>query len=533
MVHSPTSPFAQALLIDDGVIAWIGDDDTADGLAARADRVVDLEGDLIAPAFVDAHVHLLETGLARTGLDLSAGGAPTLADALGAVRSRARSGPGGVPAILGHGWDELTWPERRPPTRQELDAAAGGAPVYLSRVDLHSAVVSTRLAEQAGLTSLAGWHDDGRVVGDAHHAARDVARAVSAARHEELCRSVLRDLAAAGIASVHEHSAPHVDTREGLARLLRITADPDSGLPLVIGYRGEACRDVGDVQELREQIPGLTGLGGDLSVDGSLGSRTAALREPYADADSTGVCHLSEEQVARHVAAAARAGMPSGFHAIGDRALDVVLSGVAAAAEDVGEAAVRAAGLRLEHAELVDDESLRLLVRWGAVLSVQPGFDRAWGGPDGLYARRLGVERAARTNRLAAYAAAGIPCAFGSDSPVTPADPWEAVRAAAWLHEPAERISVRAAFRAHTRGGWRLAGIDGSGQLTVGAPAHLAVWRTRHLSVHGGAPATGSWSADPRAGSPLLPDLSDPAEPIRCLQTVRAGVILHDLLADG
>ncbi|UZN05207.1 amidohydrolase [Cellulomonas sp. S1-8] len=532
VVHSSADPFAEALLVQDGVVAWMGSDDTADGLVAGVDEVVELDGALVAPGFVDAHVHLLETALAGEGLDLTAGGGvrdlPDVLDAVARVAAARAAGDRSV--VHGTGWDEGAWPTRRPPTRAELDVVGQGLPVYLARVDVHSAVVSSALADVAGLRDLPGWSDDGRVEGAAHHAARAVARAVDPQRRTALYRGVLAQAAAAGIVAVHEQSAPHVDTRDGLRELLSATADAASGVPLVVGYRGEPCVTVDDARALLADLPGLTGIGGDLNVDGSLGSRTAALRQPYSDAPgSTGTLHLSAEQIANHVTAVTRAGSHAAFHVIGDRALDELLLGLRAAADVEGTAAIAAAGHRIEHAEMVDAHSLAQIVLLGLRLSVQPAFDAAWGGPDGMYAARLGRGRAAALNPFADLAAAGVPMALGSDSPVTPFDPWGGVRAASTHREPDQRISVRAAFRAATRGGWRLAGLDHAGELRVGSPAHLAVWRAEHLVVQ--ASRTSSWSADARAGSPLLPDLG-PDEPApQCLRTVRDGVVVHDTLA--
>ena len=536
-VHASTDPFAEALLVTDGTVAWIGADDTAAGLADQADEVVDLDGALVAPAFVDAHVHVLETGLALDGLDLSAaGGVRSLPEALDAVRRAAQARPAGAAdePLLGFGWDETAWPEGRAPSASELDAAAGGAPVYLARVDVHSAVVSSSLARHAGLEGLRGWDEAGLVTLDAHHAAREVARDVTPGRRTALYRLALRHAAAHGVVALHEMSAPSVDTREGLVELLATTADPGSGLPLVVGYRAEACVTVDDARALLIAIPGLTGIGGDLNVDGSLGSRTAALRAPYADRpDGSGVLMLTAEQVANHVAAVTRAGVHAAFHVIGDRGMDEVLLGIRAATEVEGLPVIAGAGHRLEHAEMVDAPTLAALVLLGLRVSAQPAFDAAWGGPHGMYAARLGAGRAAALNPLADLAAAGVPLALGSDSPVTPVDPWGGVRAAVEHTAPDQRISARAAFRAATRGGWRLAGLDhtGAGELRVGAPAHLAVWRSENLTVQPGQGRLTAWSAEARAGQPLLPDLSGDVPPPVCLRTVRAGVTLHDTLS--
>ncbi|CAM5778496.1 Amidohydrolase OS=Cellulomonas persica OX=76861 GN=CPE01_06680 PE=4 SV=1 [Cellulomonas persica] len=528
VVHSPADPFAEALLVEDGTVAWLGADDTADGFAARADEVVDLDGAIVTPGFVDAHVHVLETGMALESVDLST--ARSLDEALGAVR-RAADARAGDDVLLGFGWDETGWPEGRGPTRDELDAAARGRQVYLARADIHSAVVSTSLAEGLGLSRLPGWSADGRVERDAHHAAREAARSMDPARRTRLYRLALEHAAARGIVSVHENSAPFIDTRQGLVELLQLTRDPAGGLPHLVAYRGEACETVDDAREVLAAVPGLTGLGGDLNVDGSIGSRTAALRAPYVDAPGDGVLHLTAERIANHITSASRAGVQAGFHVIGDRAMDEVLIGLRAAIDVEGPAAIARTGVRLEHAEMVDAPTLAALVLLGVRLSVQPAFDAAWGGPNGMYAARLGRARAAALNPLADLAGAGIPLAFGSDAPVTPLDPWAGVRAAVEHHASEQRLSARAAFRAATRGGWRLAGMDHIGELRVGAPAHLAIWRAEHLAVQAPDGRLSAWSPDAQAGTPLLPLLGANEVPPRCLRTVRDGVVLFDSLA--
>lgn len=533
VVHSRTEPFAQAVLVADGQIAWLGSEDAVHTVVDGADEVVDLEGALVTPGFVDAHAHVLETGIVLAGVDLSArAGVRSLAAALDAVAAAAATAG---PHVLGHGWDETTWPEGRAPTRAELDRAAGGAAVYLSRVDLHSAVVSSAMAERSGCAQADGWNDAGLVVAEAHHRARLTAREVPPGERERLYRTALAAAAAHGVVSLHEHSAPYVDTREGLTALLALTRDAAGGLPGVVGYRAELCETSDDARHLLEAIPGLAGVGGDLNVDGSVGSRTAALRDPYADGDGgeRGRLTLTAEQVANHVAAVTRAGTHASLHVIGDRAMDEVLLGFQAAADVESIETIRAAGHRLEHAEMVDAHALARLVLFGLTISAQPAFDAAWGGPDGMYVRRLGPGRAAALNPFADLAGAGVVLAFGSDSPVTPVDPWAAVRAAVHHNEPGQRISAHAAFRAHTRGGWRAAHLDhtGAGEIRVGAPASLAFWRAERLLVQAPAGPLALWNTDPRAGTPLLPELGVDAPAPVCLRTLRDGVVLHDSLA--
>lgn len=527
VVHSSADPFAQALLVEDGVVAWLGDEDTAQHL--QAEEVIELDGALVTPGFVDAHVHLLETGLAIEGLDL--GGARTLGQALAEVeRAAARVRAEGGTMLLGHSWDETRWPEGRPPTAEELDRASGGLEVYLSRVDVHSAVVSGAFAAAAGLTERPGWSPGGLVRVEAHHTARAHARHVSPERRTALYRRALAAAAERGIVSVHEQSAPHIDSREGLAELLVTTSDPASALPLVVGYRAELCETVDDARAVLEAVPGIVGIGGDLNVDGSIGSRTAAVRSPYADDASRGELFLTAEQITNHLTATTRAGVHSSFHIIGDRAMDEYLLGLEAAASVEGLPAINRAGHRVEHAEMLDARALATLALHGVRLSVQPAFDAFWGGAKGMYAQRLGSARAGAMNPLADLVSAGVPLALGSDSPVTPFDPWGAVRAGLYHHEAEQRITARAGFRAHTRGGWRVAGLEhtGAGEIRVGAPAHLAVWRADTLVVQVPEGTLPTWSTDARAGTPLLPDLSDPESRPECLRTVRDGVVIFD-----
>jgi predicted amidohydrolase YtcJ len=542
-VYTPADPFATALLVEDGTVAWVGSDGAAAAWADGADAVVPLSGALVTPAFVDAHVHTTEAGLLLDGVDLTP--ATSLADALRLVALAARRRPGA--RLIGHGWDETTWPEGRPPSAAELDRAGDGSEVFLSRVDVHSAVVSTALVERAAavgvrVSELDGWDGTGRVERDAHHALRDLTRALAPRARADLQRAALQGAAAAGIASVHEMSAPHVAPPEDLRRLLALAADPAEALPEVVGYWGEAVTEADDVAALLARVGGpgggVRGLAGDLCVDGSVGSRTAAFAEPYADADAAGLpgtrghLYLDAEQVAAHVVACTLAGVQAGFHAIGDAAVAVLVAGLRAA-----DATLRAGGLaagagavrhRLEHVEDVDDAAVAELARLGVVASVQPAFDAAWGGPGGMYAERLGPQRGVRLNPLARLTAAGVPLALGSDAPVTPFDPWGTVRAATYHRTVEQRISARAAFLAHTRGGRRAAGQEGQGVLRPGSAATFAVWSAGDLVVQAPDDRIQAWSTDPRSGTPGLPDVSPGADLPTCLRTVRDGRTIFD-----
>ncbi|HEY0400478.1 MAG TPA: amidohydrolase family protein, partial [Blastococcus sp.] len=203
----------RAVHVVDGRIAWLGDA----GAAPPADRVIAGEGALLTPAFVDAHVHATATGLALTGLDLHP--SVSLAAAMASVADHVRAANG---IILGTGWDETAWPERRGPTRQDLDAVVGDRPAYLARVDVHSATVSTALLDTVpGIAELPGFAADGRLRLDAHHAARKVAYgAVGADQRRAAQRATLDAAATLGIGSVHEMAGPEVSGADDLAGLL-------------------------------------------------------------------------------------------------------------------------------------------------------------------------------------------------------------------------------------------------------------------------------------------------------------------------
>ena len=498
LIDSPSANGAGALLVEDARFAWIGQDD-ADPPAA--DRVVDLAGATVTAAFVDAHVHTTSTGLALAELDLA--DATSLQDLLQRIERAARSGRGRP--VIGGGWEETRWPERRPPTAAELDRAAYGGVVYLARVDAHSAVVSSSLlAAVPDLAGRAGYRSDGWLTRAAHDAVRTAAlTALGPARTAELQRTALRHAASLGIACVHEMAGPAISSEEDLACLLALP-DRDE-LPEIVGYWGELF-GIETAQRL-----GAVGAAGDLFCDGSLGSHTAALRTPYLDQpDTQGMLRFDTADIARHLAQCTRAGLQAGFHAIGDAAVDQVLEACELAAAELGGAdALRAHTHRIEHAEYVHDPDR--LARTGLHASMQPMFDAAWGGSEGMYAARLGTQRSGELNRFAALSAAGVPLVFGSDAPVTELGPWAAVRAAVHPHDPASAIDLRAAFTAHSRAGWLAARRPEEGRLVAGAPATFAVWHT---------------DADRHPGS-VLPELAPDGPLPHCVATVRRGAVIH------
>jgi predicted amidohydrolase YtcJ len=159
---------------------------------------------------------------------------------------------------------------------------------------------------------------------------------------------------------------------------------------------------------------------------------------------------------------------------------------------------------------MVDGELAAQMARLGIIASVQPAFDAAWGGTGGMYAQRLGADRAATLNPFAMMHAAGVELAFGSDAPVTPLDPWGSIQAALYHRTPAHSLPLHVAFASHTVAGWRSARDDATGALRVGSPATFAIWQVAGVAERG-------------PGQPALPDLAPDRGLPMCLRTVLDG----------
>nr|WP_198423774.1 amidohydrolase family protein [Microlunatus antarcticus] len=498
LVVVPGRPPADALAVSRGRVIAVG---TLDEVRASApgDRLVDLEGRLVTPAFVDAHIHAVQTGLVMAGLDLH--DVRSVDELLERVRRYVDRDPSrGV--VLGQGWDERSWPDQRPPTRAELDEAGRGRAVYLARVDVHSAVVSTGLlAALPHVDGLVGYRPDGLLSQDAHHACRgrlDLLTTDDERRQAALV--ALQAAAALGVGAVHDLGGPHLGPLADLTRT--VEAGRLAGID-VVTYWGELA---GDAAFGRMAEVGARGLAGDLCVDGAIGSRTAALVDDYSDGPGRGAQYLDLDAVVEHLRACTERGVSGGFHCIGDAGVSTAVEGLRRIAEQLGDDRVRAARHRLEHVEMVAAADLPVLARLGVTASVQPAFDAAWGGPAELYAERVGA-RATTMNPFASMLRAGVPVAFGTDAPVTPVAGWQMVRDAVDHTRPDERLDVATAFACATVGGQLAAGVDG-GTLGPGSAATFAVWDVERDRL------------DPASGLPRL-EAGDPLP--TCAATVVDG----------
>lgn len=510
LVVVPDGAPVSALAVGRGRVVAVGSLEQV-RTAAPGSREVDLEGRLVTPAFVDAHVHAVQVGLVVAGLDLH--DVRSVDELLERVRHHAERDPG-AGVLLGQGWDERSWPDPRPPTRAELDEAARGRAVYVARVDVHSAVVSSALLRALpGIEGLVGHRADGLLTQEAHHACRGRLDLLTTDQERRRAAEVALSAAAAlGVGEVHELGGPHLGPLADLTRV--VDAGATTGVR-VVPYWGETASDAAF---LRMAEVGARGLAGDLCVDGAIGSRTAALLDDYTDGPGRGAQYLDLDDVVEHLRACTERGVSGGFHCIGDAGVATAVEGLRRVEQQLGGERVRAARHRLEHVEMVAAADLPVLARLGVTASVQPGFDAAWGGPDELYATRLGA-RAATMNPFASMLLAGVPVAFGTDAPVTPLTGWAMVADAVHHSRPEERLDVATAFACATVGGHVAAGDDGEGVLVPGLPATFAVW-----DVEGGR-------LDPVTGLPRL--ASDDRLPCCAATVVDGGTAYgHELLGE-
>jgi predicted amidohydrolase YtcJ len=448
------------VLVEDGAIS-------AHGMSAQdrpaADASIDLEGGTLVPGFCDGHVHLPVTGLYLTGMDFRH--EKSAAAILDAYRERA--GRGGTDVLFGGNFED---PLDQPLAGADLDAAVGERTALLARADMHSCIVSSPLLAQLDLDKLEGVDrdDDGRPTGYLREQAASEAwrwfdSNLSADQQRAAIHAAAKHAYSKGVTEVHEMFV--VEWRGWPAAEVLQRAVDELALDVVV-YLGTAEVD-------RVAALGMAQIGGDFFLDGSFGSHTAWMKEPYASPPpsghpETGITYRSDEELLQLFSAGQRRGLQVGVHAIGDAAIEQAVATWEKVAEAAGRDAVRALGHRIEHFECGTDDLIERAAHLGLRASVQPAFDHYWGGTEGLYASRLGAERALDMNRFKSMIDAGITVGAGSDSTVTPLDPFLQMHSLRTHHVEGERLDGAAALHAHTAGSRALrprAGEDGGADL--------------------------------------------------------------------
>ena len=464
-------PFEWLLADIDGRVVQLGSGDRP-----SADRTTELAGGTLVPAFRDAHVHLPATGLYASGLDFRG---EQRASIIKDVFAR-RAAEGGL--LFGGNFED---PLDEPLDGRSLDAVVGDKPALLARADMHSAIVSSALLKSLDLDGVEGVDvdADGPTGYLREQAAAEAWRwfetSLPAAEQTAAIRSAVQVAYSKGVAEVHEMFV--VEWRGWDSAELFMAAVEDASLEVVPFF---ATTEVGRVKEM-----GFNRIGGDWFLDGSFGSHTAWLQEPYPTAVPSGspphgISYRSDEEVADFFSEAQAAGMQVGVHAIGDAAIEQCITSWEKVAAGAGAEAVQSLGHRIEHFECATDDHIVRAQRLGLRPSVQPAFDGFWGGTDALYSKRIGWERAQVMNRFRSMLDAGLVMAAGSDSTVTPLDPILQMHALRTHHVPAERLDPSTALRLHTLGP---AAIDDrqdeQGTLAPGMIADLALLDTDPLTI--------------------------------------------------
>jgi predicted amidohydrolase YtcJ len=469
---------AADLILHNGEVHTLADGETYDAVAVRDGRVVrlangydvefldgigtdvvDLDGRVVLPGFVDAHTHMETVGQFGVHADLR--GASGVDEAVERLRERAVESDGWV---VGFGYDESEW-DASDVTQGDLDAVSTERPVAAVREDMHTATVNRVVLDEHG-DQMADEDvvGDGRIVEGAVNVVTE-AVAPDAEGTKELVRAAQERANELGVTAVHE-----MVRHSGAPRAYReLDLAGDLSVRVRLNYWSDHLDAVREVGLRTNHGSGMVEVGGIKTfTDGSLGGHTAKLSEPYADApDETGTWVVDPGELRELVSEADDLGLQVTAHAIGDEAVDAVLDAYEDCA-DAGESRHR-----IEHAELASDDAIERMADLGVVASMQPNFLK-WAGEESLYEDRLGTERREASNRFAAMLDADVPLAFGSDC--MPLDPLLGVHHA--VNPPAESqaLSVTEALRAYTAGG-AYAGFaeDRMGTVEPGAVADFVV----------------------------------------------------------
>jgi predicted amidohydrolase YtcJ len=462
---------AQAIAVRGDRIAMVGENADVLKLKGPETQVIDLGGKFIMPGFNDAHTHLSEGGAQRLNVNLV--GVKSLDEFRERIRAKVEAAAPGD-WILGGGWDENLWPVKTVPTRWDVDEVSGDHPVFLDRVDGHIAVANTRALQLASITIASRDPKGGKIDRDANSQPNGILRETARAavvnaipepthdKRRQAMESALAEAAQWGVTSVQDNSHSWEDFKilEEIEKDGKLTARISEWLPF--------NNALDELDSKRKQHPKSDPMlhTGMLKafMDGSLGSHTAALLEPYADDpknsglpqyDATKLKDMARERVL--------AGYQLGFHAIGDKGVQLALDAFAEAQKAAKEQKVKAANggddyrSRIEHAQVVTPLEIVKFRDLKVIASMQPSHllsDMKWAEA------RLGDKRAAHSYPWNEFLKRGVTLAFGTDYPVEPITPFRGLYAAITRRSedgkqeyfPDQRITMDQAIAAYTMG---------------------------------------------------------------------------------
>ncbi|MGA8042834.1 MAG: amidohydrolase [Terracidiphilus sp.] len=452
----------QAMAIGGGKVLAIGSSREILRMAGPNTVTHDLDtahtGIFVFPGFNDAHTHLGSAGQTKLNLDLT--GVGSLDEMLAKIKAYAAAEPTGH-WVTGGNWDHTLWAEKVLPTRQELDEVTGDHPAFLDRIDGHISIANSAALAAAGITGKTVPPQGGAIDLDAQGEPTGILResaqeliykVIPPPTQEERRKGdllAIHDALAHGVTSVQDFSDWDdfllYEQLEKAGQLhLRISEWLPFKAPLADLLEMRAHHDANDPMLHTGMLKGF--------MDGSLGSRTAALKAPYADdLKNMGLPQYTQEQLNAMALERAKAGFQIGFHAIGDKATAMALDAFAQPGMP------RTARNRVEHAQVVDPADIPRFKEMGVIASMQPNHlltDMNWAEA------RLGPQRAAYSYAWRAFLKAGVPLAFGTDYPVEPVTPFRGLYAAVTrmnvegskTYYPANALTRGQALAAYTQG---------------------------------------------------------------------------------
>ncbi|MGH8237186.1 MAG: amidohydrolase [Steroidobacteraceae bacterium] len=517
-------PWAQAVVIDGATLALVGTNE--DARKANAEQVVDAGGRLIVPGFTDAHTHFREGGFGLASVQLR--DARTRDEFVARIKAFAATVPAGT-WITGGNWDHSLWGGELP-TREWIDAVTPDHPVWINRLDGHMSLANSVALQLAGITRATKDIPGGAIVrgrnGEPAGVLKDnamgpvdaVVPAPSTEMKDRALLAAMKYVNEQGVTTVH-----NMGTWDDLATFAR------AAQAQTLTTRIYAVTPLDQWEKLRDAVAAKTYGGADgrgeewLRVgglkgfmDGSLGSHTAAFDEPFADAPKDrGLLVNPPEKIYEWIAGADQAGLQVMVHAIGDRAIGMLLDIYERVEKENG---ARDRRFRVEHTQHLRERDIPRFAQLDVIASMQPyhAID------DGRWAGQFIGKRIATTYAFRSLLDAKSRLAFGSDWFVAPATPLEGIYAAVtrrtlddknpggWV--PEQKIAVEEALRAYTVGG-AYASLDESrkGTLVAGKLADL-VLIDRNLfeipeeqirnakvltTVVGGKVVSGAWPTEP------------------------------------
>ncbi|MGA2002096.1 MAG: amidohydrolase [Terriglobales bacterium] len=432
-------------------------------------KLVDLGGHFVMPGFNDAHLHLASAGLEKTNVDMV--GVKTLDEFRERLHAKVNAAGTGE-WVVGGGWDETIWPVKVLPTRWDLDEVSGNHPVYLGRVDGHICVANTRALQLASVTVATKDPEGGKIdrddsgtpTGILREKACDFVRAVIPKPTHEKRRHAIElafaDLASHGITSAQDYSQwEDFQIYEELEREGKLTARISEWLPF--------DETIEELNRKRDSHPASDNMlhTGMLKgfMDGSLGSKTAALLAPYSDdPGNSGIPQYGPDKLNAMTRDRVFAGYQIGFHAIGDKGVQMALDAFAEAEKAAKEAKVKAVDgstdfrLRIEHGQVTTPQQVQRYKELKVIASMQPNHlltDMNWAES------RLGAKRAETSYAWAEFLSHGVVLAFGTDYPVEPVTPFRGVYSAVTRMSedgkktyPGQKLTAEQAIAAYTTG---------------------------------------------------------------------------------